>query len=238
MNREQILQLIQQTIKQNYLSGSPVIPPHTHNGVDNLQIPYKNLIGTPSTSTSTSGLNGYQTFTAGGTFTVPTGFTNFNVTVVGGGQGGTTRGNGGGQAGDYCQSLINLSGVSTVTVTIGSGGGASAVNGGDSSFGSYVVAKGGGSGTTSVGSLIIVGQAGGNGIQTANSGSTAYVISGAGGSSPFGAGGIINVGVGAGTNAGGGNATGYGGGGGNGISSNSSGGTGGTGTGGLVLIYW
>ena len=233
-DKQEIIQMIQQHFRQNYDSGAPAIPPHTHNGVDNLRIPIANLLGT--FTTPVTGLNGFQTFTAGGTFTVPTGFTKFNVVAVGGGQGGTTKGNGGGQAGDYCQSLVTPTGI--VTVTIGGAGSPSAGNGGDTSFGSYVIAKGGGSGTTSVGTLIIVGQAGGNGLQSASLGSTSFVTSGLGGSSPLGMGGVINVGVGSGANAGGGNATGYGGGGGNGISSNSSGGTGGTGTGGLVLIYW
>ncbi len=154
MDKEQILQFIEEKLQENYRSGNPQIPPHQHNGIDNLQINASNIIGL-----SSGGINGFQVFTSSGTFSVPSGYTKFLVQAVGAGAGGgSTSTSGttaiGGGAGAYCQSLVNLTGISTVTVTIGTGGtghsNASAGNGndgGDTTFGSYFTAgKGLGSG--------------------------------------------------------------------------------------------
>jgi hypothetical protein len=102
-----------------------------------------------------------QTFNANGTFTVPTGFDGFLfVTLVGGGGGGGGGGNndgggGGGGGGGFCWRMpiwIRKADTTSVAVTIGTGGvagsGQSSAGspGGDSSFGSYITAYGGGAG--------------------------------------------------------------------------------------------
>ena len=237
MNREQVLQLIQQHFRTNYLSGAPDIPPHTHNGIDNLPIPYANLAGLPILSIG--GLNGYQIFTSSGTFVVPSGFTNFLVTAIGSGQGGgsitspSTGAGSGGLSGVYCQSLVSPTG--SVTVTIGSAGVHDA-NGGDVSFGSLVVAPGGGSSTLAVGILIIVAQSGSNTFFSTSG--TIFGISGSGGNTPLGIGGASVYGKASSSQAGLiGN--GYGSGGGGALEFNA--GTtvlGGSGTKGIVLITW
>ena len=182
---------------------------------------------------SGGGLNGYQVITSSGTFTVPTGFTEFMIQAVGGGSSGggvggysTGAGNGGG-AGTYCQSLVNLSGISSVSVTIGS------ASGGDTSFGTSVVAPGSGSSTSAVGTLQILGEVGGNGIFI-----TSLAVGGKGGSSLLGFGGISPV-VTSGK-ASGLNSAGYGSGGSGAarLTEDGIGAPGGTGTAGVVIISW
>ena len=93
-----------------------------------------------------------ETFTADGTWTKPAGATWVQVTVVGGGGAGGTgslndRGQAGGHGG-YGVDWVDISGESTVAVTVGSGGGVGVgESGGQSSFGSYVVSAGGAEGT-------------------------------------------------------------------------------------------
>ena len=96
-----------------------------------------------------------ETFTADGTWTKPAGATWVQVTVVGGGGAGGTgstnqRGQAGGHGG-YGVDWVDISGESTVSVTVGSGGGVGVgESGGQSSFGSYVVSTGGAEGTGDV----------------------------------------------------------------------------------------
>jgi len=185
-------------------------------------------------SVGIGGLNGYQVITSSGTFTVPTGFTEFMIQAVGGGSSGGAvggfsigAGNGGG-AGTYCQSLVNLiSGISSVSVTIGS------ASGGDTSFGTSVVAPGSGSATSAVGTLQVLGEVGGNGIFISS-----LVVGGKGGSSLLGFGGISPV-VTSGK-ASGLNGAGYGSGGSGAARLNEDGisAPGGTGTAGVVIISW
>lgn len=114
-------------------------------------------IGTGSTRYTAAGVS---------TFTVPavlrSGRRRARVAVVGGGGGGggtassTAAASGGGGGGATGVKLVDLSGVSSVAVTIATGGagGSGAVNGsagGTSSFGSYVSASGGSGGPTSTG---------------------------------------------------------------------------------------
>ena len=131
-----------------------------------------------------------QTFTASGTWTKPTGCKTIKVTVVGGGGGGgntTTSssyssGGGGGGGGTSIQ-FIDVSAVSSVSVTVGSGG-SSASSGGTSSFGAYCSATGGGGGST--GGLRAAAGTGGTG----SGGALNFSASGAGaGSGPTGGGG-------------------------------------------------
>lgn len=77
------------------------------------------------------------------------------VTVIGGGGGGGKRdpgGGGGGGAGGAAIGMVDLSGIASITITVGEGGvgassnGASGENGSTSSFGSLMSATGGGGG--------------------------------------------------------------------------------------------
>ena len=45
--QKQIQEEVQKAFDKNYFSAIPKIPPHQHNGVDNLQIDPANLIGFP-----------------------------------------------------------------------------------------------------------------------------------------------------------------------------------------------
>lgn len=231
--RDDVEKIIQERFNTNYYSGVPRIPPHTHNGVDNLQIPYANLLNQPSIL---GGVNGFQVFTTSGTFTVPTGFTKFIVRAVGGGKNATqsvsTSSTGAsGNGADYAESLVTLT-VATVTVTIGANGS----TGGDTTFGSYLLAKGAGSASTNIGSVIVSGEPAGNGFATGSG-----TFSGKGGNSMFGYGGTGVFGSnGTANGTAGNNAVGYGAGG----SGNANGsgvtnfGSAGTGTSGLLLISW
>lgn len=97
----------------------------------------------------------YQEFTTSGTWTKPVGCRYVYVEVLGGGGGGhnatDTARNGGGGGGAGVMKILSASTLGdTVAVIIGAGGAGGAngttadgTNGGDSSFGTYVVAKGG-----------------------------------------------------------------------------------------------
>jgi hypothetical protein len=98
--------------------------------------------------------SGVQTFQTSGTFTVPSGVTQVEVELWGGGSGSfASIGNissGGGSGGGYARKRITgLSPGQTVAVTVGAGGaggttsGTAATAGGTSSFGSYANATGG-----------------------------------------------------------------------------------------------
>jgi hypothetical protein len=123
--------------------------------------------GTPSSSTflrgdmawtavsDVSGLSSMQVFTSSGTWTKPAGVTKVIVEVQGaGGSGGVINGSyaGPGAAGGYAKKFINVSSISSSTVTIGSGGtgvtSGNGNNGGSSiwSDGTNTITCGGGSG--------------------------------------------------------------------------------------------
>lgn len=110
--------------------------------------------------------DGYQNIavfdTAGATdWSVPDalrqGLRKAHVTVVGGGGGGgkhTSVGGGGGGGGGVSESILDLNGVSSVTVTVGIGGSgrgieAPGIAGGTSSFGNFLSATGGSGGESS-----------------------------------------------------------------------------------------
>ena len=99
--------------------------------------------GTPSSSTflrgdnawasAAAGLTSVQTFTSSGTWTKPSGITKVMVEVQGAGgsamQSATTENRLGGGGGGYVKKLIDVSSISTATITIGSGGaGTSSIN--------------------------------------------------------------------------------------------------------------
>jgi len=107
-----------------------------------------------------------QAFTSSGTFTVPSGVTKVRVTVTGGGGGGSTTpgsyaANGGGAGGTAIKVITGLTPGATVTVTVGSGGGASSA-GGASKFGTYCTGNGGAGGSNNAGN----GQGGNGGTAT------------------------------------------------------------------------
>lgn len=112
--------------------------------------------------------NTLKTFTASGTYTRTPGRTAalvFNTAAGGSGGGGT---GGGGGAGETAISLIALAGLAPQAVNIGAGGVAPAVStpgndGGDTTFGSLMTAKGGKGGLTNGGGSYSVGGLGGTG---------------------------------------------------------------------------
>jgi hypothetical protein len=82
-------------------------------------------------------------FYSSGTFTVPTGITQLYVEVVSGGAGASESGNIYGGRGGYAWARITgLTPGSSITVTVGAGGGVGG-DGGTSSFGSFVSCTGG-----------------------------------------------------------------------------------------------
>jgi len=74
-----------------------------------------------------SGLTSVQTFTVSGTWTKPTGITKVIIEVQGGGGSGgkrnaTTSSMGGGGGGGYARKFLDVSSISTSTITVGVGG--------------------------------------------------------------------------------------------------------------------
>lgn len=101
------------------------------------------------TTTDTGTLVNTSVYNTAGSFTwtKPAGCTKAHIRVIGGGGGAAGYAESGG-AGGYSEKIIDVTGVSTVAVTVGSGGTcvayyAGAGQGGTSSFGSYATATGG-----------------------------------------------------------------------------------------------
>lgn len=94
------------------------------------------------------GLISNQTFTSSGTWTRPTGVTRVLIFVTDGGQGLNTSSNVGGAAGDTSIKLIDVSSITSATITIGSGSsqGSSPASGGNSSWSDGSNTVNGGSG--------------------------------------------------------------------------------------------
>ena len=195
-------------------------------------------------------------FTSSGTWTKGAGTNYIKVRGVGGGGGGGGGRNGsgsdcgaGGGAGGYAEEFINTSGVTTVSVTIGSigAGGASDTSGstgGTTTFGAYFTCNGGVGGGPGASNVNIGGDGGtatGGDLNVKGGGGNAGGVltrsgpSGLGGSSAFGGGGSGVVPDNNGTSGRNGNAYGSGGSGGAGNFSGA-GGTGGNGVAGVVIV--
>ena len=95
----------------------------------------------------TYGCNGMQVFTSSGTYQKTAGVNQIMVRLVGGGGGGSGHCESGGAAG-FSEKIINVSGISSVSVVIGNGGSGTYYSGRSgpgsaSSFGSFLSATGG-----------------------------------------------------------------------------------------------
>ena len=93
------------------------------------------------------GLQSLQVFTSGGTWNRPAGVRYVRIQVVGGGGGGSGHGESGG-AGGYAERILDVTGISSVSVSVAGDVGGSFYSGagsnnGGSSFGPYVSAGGG-----------------------------------------------------------------------------------------------
>lgn len=123
------------------------------------------------------GLRSVQVFTENGTWTKPAGIEQVLVQVVGGGgAGGSSLGGAsvasaaGGGGGGFSQKLIDVTAISTVTVTIGAAGAPGAAgnnpggDGGDTTFGAHCTAGGGGGGAGSANAAFSGGVAGVGGV--------------------------------------------------------------------------
>lgn len=159
-------------------------------------------IWTEITQHSQLPFRGLQNYKAAGVFTwtVPAGVKKAWVTVIGGGGGGgcsvvaNNLGSGGGGAGGLSQRLVDLSGITSVSVTVGAGGagattaGNAGGSGGTSSFGAYLSATGGagGGGNSTVGNAPGTGGRGSGGDHNTSlgAGSTNYGINGGTGGGP------------------------------------------------------
>lgn len=201
-------------------------------------------------STGDGGLISINTYTSSTTWNRPTGCTKVFVEVLGAGGGGgaATTDNSlgaGGAGGGFGQLLLDVTAISSVSVTIGAAGtagsGGAGGNGGTSSFGAHVSCTGGEggavNGTSNInspggstgGDINTRGQYGGRG------GTDAYAIfslGSIGASSQYGGGGRRGVAGSSGQSA-----SGFGSGGGGGYRDNTTSRDGGSGAGGLVRVW-
>jgi len=121
-----------------------------------------------------SGLASVQTFTSSGTWTRPSGITKVIMEVQGaGGSGSATTNYNNGSAGGYAKKLLNVSSISTSTITVGAGGAAKSANsgagnaGGDSSWAdgtNTITGNGGLAGSASSNTGVVGGSASGGDI--------------------------------------------------------------------------
>lgn len=54
MNEDKVRQIVREEMDKNFMSGSPVTTPHTHDGLNSLRIPLGNIVG-PQPIPSTPG---------------------------------------------------------------------------------------------------------------------------------------------------------------------------------------
>lgn len=241
----------------NNFIASTTIPNLTLNGTTTLTATttYITVSSTSSNSTNVRITDIGKNFfiaTSSTTWTVPRGVTKAVIEAVGaggGGAGNTTTGNGGGggAGGEYVREYADVSGTSSISITIGAGGTAGGGTGGAGGVGgtttvsTFVTALGGGGAGNpngsnysggigrlgATGDINVQGNGGGAGMAvTANS-------AGAGGSSYFGGGGAAPGGSDT-CNAGGN----YGGGGSGGLSFTGGDSPGCAGSNGVVVITW
>lgn len=78
MNEQQVRQIIkEELLKQNYNSGAPIVPPHTHDGISNTKIEQENII--PGVK-----FNGTINMSQNATYTIPITGNPTQVTFYGG----------------------------------------------------------------------------------------------------------------------------------------------------------
>jgi hypothetical protein len=169
-----------------------------------------------TTSGFDSGLASIQTFTSSGTWTKPAGITKVIVEVQGGGSSGNRTNTNGiynaGAGGGYAKKLIDVSSISTATITVGTGGAELNSNGygnagGTSSWsdGTNTLTCTGGAAGANVSNVSRLGGTGSGGdINISGQAGGTQVTSGSGGDSQLGSGGILGstyppVGYGAGS---------------------------------------
>lgn len=140
-----------------------------------------------------------RTFTTNGTWTRPAGVTKILVRLVGGGGAGSGVGESG-AAGGYSERLIDVTGTSSVTVTIGQGSSSSTTysgrsgNGQTTSFGNFLSATGGNGANTShqhCGGLPGLGTGGDVNLYGGGGNGHSYYGCGDGGTSFFGGSGAV-----------------------------------------------
>jgi hypothetical protein len=83
LTEQQVRGIVKDEMMRNYRSGSPLVPPHTHNGTDNLKINEDNIL--PGTS-----FNGSIEFDSVATYTIPIVGTPKCVKFYGAARGGYT----------------------------------------------------------------------------------------------------------------------------------------------------
>jgi len=224
---------------------------------------YASGTSTFASSTTIGGLNAFdisqkniQVFTASSTFTVPAGVKLVDVELIGGGASGRGAPNGdssiapdGGGGGAYVRKIINVTGTSSIFITIGAGGintGASPTNGdgGTTSFGNFLSAAGGDDGSGGIasgGTININGYSGTTGVYISGASSVSW--GGAGGGSVLGRGAKAPITTGSSPSINGINAAtstdGYGSGGSSVVHTTGDGGkTAGNGSQGIAIIRW
>lgn len=116
-------------------------------------------LNTGSGSGSGSGFTNMQVFDSNATFTVPSGISKIMVEGWGGGQAGNNSISVG-SGGTYCKSILMVTPNSNYSITVGNAGtptniGVPGNQGGDTYFGSLLIANGGGSTTTPIGQIIL-----------------------------------------------------------------------------------
>lgn len=165
------------------------LPPNPSSGTGQ----YLYSDGTGSPSFNLPGPKSVQTFTQSSTWVKPAGISKVLVRLVGGGGGGSGHGEAAG-AGGYSEKLIDVSGITSVSVTVGSGSSSPSYysgNGGagtTTSFGTYLSASGGQGANSSYqhcGGLPGVGTGGDFNIY-GGGGTGHYGYTGIGGTSHFG----------------------------------------------------
>ena len=155
------------------------------------------LRGDGAWASAAAGFNSVQVFTSSGTWTRPSGVTKVNIFVVGGGAGGggahtAYAGAGGGGGGTCIKYALDVSSISSATVTIGAAGSAGGApgaggaggaswwsgggiaytgNGGSGGGSSHGTAYGGSGGTAANGTLNVTGQAGNSNSYISHGGS-------------------------------------------------------------------